>query len=102
MENQKNIRWAIGIGAAETHCIEDMKMWFMRAKEHHAHGGCEEMDPSLIHVFGTLQGNVSIPVSKHITIRPEVVAVFNNRGLIKRGEFKIVPVNPYISIVYSF
>ncbi len=101
-KTKKNIRWAIGVGVAETHCIKDMKMWFMSSKKHHQHGDCKEMSPSLIHVFGTMQGSVSIPISKRFTLKPEVVFVFNENGLIKRGEFKVVPINPYISVVYSF
>jgi hypothetical protein len=102
-KTKKNIRWALGIGVSETHCIEDMKMWFRCEEKHHTDGDCEEMKPSLIQVYGTVQGSVSIPLSKRLILRPEVIAVFKDSGLIKRGEYKITfPINSYIGIVYKF
>jgi len=102
-KTQKNVRWALGVGVSETHCIEDMKMWFKSCPTHHTDGDCEEMKPSLIQVYATVQGSVSIPVSKRLFVRPEVIAVFKESGLINRGEFKITfPVNPYLGVVYKF
>ncbi len=97
-KSEKGIRWSLGMGAIETHCVEDMKMWF-----HSIHKHMGETDEKFFDVFFTLQGSVSIPVSKKLFIRPEVFAVFREGKLIKRNEFKVAfPINPYVNFIYTF
>jgi len=105
---KKGIRWSIGMGLMETHCIEDMKMWFGIEHDHLVHEGNDghvgEVDSgSLIDVFNTIQASVSIPLSRRFTLRPEVIAVFRGTDLIEKGQWKVTfPVNPYLSLTYSF
>jgi len=91
---EKNVRWAAGVGALETHCMIRMKQWL--------HGGYEETVMP-IDLFTTVNVSVSIPLSARLTIRPEVIAVFTSAGLISQGEFMVSsPVNPFINLVYNF
>lgn len=84
-KTRKDIRWSFGIGAMETHCVREMKKWFN------------------YDLFNTFHGSVSIPVSRRLIIRPEVIAVLKDWALIENGAFKVkFPVNPYVNIVYRF
>lgn len=102
------LRWSLGMGLMETHCINDMKMWFGMEHDHSLHalddGHVGAVDSgALIDVFNTVQASVSIPLSKRFTLRPEVIAVFKGAELIEKGQWKVTfPVNPYLSITYSF
>lgn len=101
----KGIRWSLGMGLLETHCVEDMKMWFGHEHHHdHIDGHVGETDSgSLIDVFNTVQGSLATPLSKRITLRLEVIAVFRGAELIEKGQWKVIfPVNPYLGIIYSF
>jgi len=105
---KNGIRWSVGMGLMETHCIEDMKMWFGIEHDHSMHvdddGHVGEVDSgSLIDIFNTVQFSVSLPISKRFTLRPEVIAVFRGTDLIEKGQWKVTfPVNPYLSLTYSF
>lgn len=90
----KGIRWALGMGLMETHCIEGMKKHFSR---HH-----DEEKESPFEIFHTFQGSVSIPVSKKLIFRPEVITVLKGGSLIERGKFKVFPINPYLKFIYTF
>lgn len=102
------LRWSLGMGLKETHCINDMKMWFGMEHDHSLHaeedGHVGAVDSgALIDVFNTVQASVSIPLSKRATLRPEVIAVFRGTELIDKGQWKVTfPVNPYLSLCYSF
>lgn len=107
-KTKKGIRWSVGMGLMETHCIEDMKMWFGIEHDHSVHAGDDghvgEVDSgSLIDIFNTVQASVSLPISKRFTLRPEVIAVFRGTDLIEKGQWKVTfPLNPYLSLTYSF
>lgn len=101
------IRWSVGMGLMETHCINDMKMWLGMEHDHSQHaedGHVGAVDSgALIDVFNTVQASISIPLSKRFTLRPEVIAVFKGTELIEKGQWKVTfPVNPYLSLIYSF
>jgi hypothetical protein len=93
-KSETGIRWSLGMGLLETHCIEGMKKYF---------GGIsDEEKESPFEIFHTFQGSVSIPVSKKLTLRPEVIAVMKGKDLVKRGEFKVFPINPFVKLIYTF
>lgn len=95
----KGIRWSAGLGLIETHCIEDMKMWF--ATSHHGHDHAEE--DKLIEIYHTVQVSASIPLSKRLTLKPEVIGVMKGFEFIEQGKYKVAfPVNPYLYLVYLF
>ncbi|MDZ4715859.1 MAG: hypothetical protein SH819_10365 [Cytophagales bacterium] len=94
-KSNNGTRWSIGMGLLETHCVEDMAMWF-------GHLGGHEHEGSLIEMFNTVQASASIPVSSRITIRPELIVVMRGLRVINLHEFKVNPVAPYLNIVYSF
>lgn len=93
-QTAKGIRWSFGMGLLETHCIEGMKQYFW--------GRGEEGKVSPFEIFHTAQGSVSIPVSKKLTLRPEIIVVMKDWQLVSKGEFKVLPVNPFVKVVYSF
>ena len=90
----KGIRWSLGGGLLETHCVEGMKKYLW--------GTSEEEKVLPFEVFHTLQASASIPVSKRLILRPEVIAIMRHAKLIHKGEFKVFPINPFIKVVYSF
>ena len=93
-KTQKGIRWSVGMGLIETHCVDDMKMWFSKSEFHHKEGP---------EIFNTVQGGVSIPISKRFLIRPEVVVAMKGVRLVEQGRFKVTfPINPYLTFVYCF
>lgn len=101
------LRISVGAGLMETHCINDMKMWFGVKHDHSLHaedGHVGEVESGkLMDVFNTVQGSVSIPLSRRWTLRPEVIMVFKGTKLIESEHWKVsFPVNPYVSVVYSF
>ncbi len=98
--SQKNIRWSLGMGLTETHCIDGMKKWFSHRSGHEA----EEKEGELpFDVLTTLKASVSIPISKKLTFRPEAFANFQKGKLIERGQHKVgFPVIASVCFVYSF
>lgn len=97
----RNIRWTVGLGMTETHCIDGMKRLFTRI------GGGPvppaDEDDLKLDVLTTLRAGASIPLSKRLTLRPEAFAVFKGINLIKRGEHKVgFPVIASLTFVYSF
>lgn len=107
-KTKKGVRFSLGMGMLETHCIDDMQKWFRSVKEAHpdvhqdAHQEAQVGSESMIEVFNTLNAGISIPVSKRLTIRPEVIVAMRGLRIIEQHEFKVNPVSPYINFVYSF
>ena len=93
-KTESGIRWSLGMGVLETHCIEGMKQYFWGVSEQ------EKVSP--FEVFHTLHGSVSIPLSRKLTLRPEVIAVMKDAQLIKTGDFKVFPINPFLKVIYTF
>lgn len=93
-KTKKGIRWSLGMGLLETHCVEGVKQYFWGVSDQ------EKVSP--FEVFHTLQGSVSIPLSKKLTFRPEIIAVMKNAHLIRTGEFKVFPINPFLKVIYTF
>lgn len=93
-KTRKGVRWSLGMGVLETHCIEGMKQYFW--------GVTDQERVSPFEVFHTLQASVSIPVSKKLTLRPEIIAVLKDAQLIKTGDFKVFPINPFLKVIYTF
>jgi len=93
-KTKKGVRYTLGIGLMEDHCIDQLKIWL---------GKLDHDEDALFESYHTLQGSVAIPVGKRLTIRPEVIAVFQNFQLIEKGQHKIAfPLNPYLNLVYNF
>lgn len=90
----KGIRWTLGMGVLETHCVEGMKRFFNKS--------VDETRTMPFEFFQTVQGSVSIPVSNKLTFRPEVFLVMKDAQLIRSGEFKVHPVNPFLKLIYTF
>lgn len=90
----KGIRWSVGMGLLETHCIVGMKKFFFGS------GDEEKIMP--FEFFHTVQGSVSIPVSRRLTLRPEVFVVMRNAQLIRTGEARVFPVNPFLKLIHTF
>lgn len=107
-KTKKGVRFSLGMGMLETHCIDDMQKWFRSEQEAHpvVHQETHQEDhvgsESMIEVFNTLNTGISIPVSKRLTIRPEVIVAMRGLRIIELHEFKVNPVSPYINFVYSF
>lgn len=93
-KTRKGIRWSLGMGVLETHCIEGMKQFFWGVSDQ------ERVSP--FEVFHTLQGSVSIPLSKKLTFRPEIIAVMKDAQLVRTGDFKVFPINPFLKVIYTF
>ena len=93
-KSEKGIRWSIGMGLLETHCVIGMKRFFW--------GGGDEEEVMPFEFFHTVQGSVSVPVSRRLTLRPEVFIVMRNAQLIRTGEAKVFPVNPFIKLIHTF
>jgi hypothetical protein len=90
----KGIRYSLGVGLLETHCVEGMKKYFW--------GKSEESKVSPFELFQTLQGSVSLPISNKLTFRPEVIAIMKDGNLIGSGVFHVSPINPYLKFIYTF
>ncbi len=94
-KTKSGIRWAIGAGLLETHCIDGM-MSFLR-------GEFEEEEGELpFEWFTTIQSSVSLPLSKKFTLRPEVITVFQGTSLVSGDQHKVAPLNIYVNLVYNF
>jgi len=100
---KNKIRLNVGIGLMENHCLDDMKMWFDKNHDHHDMGHDGELEGALIDVFTTLQAGVAVPLSQRLTLKFEVIAVFQKMRLINKDEFKVTfPINPFLNFVYAF
>ncbi len=93
-KTKKNIRWSVGMGALETHCIDGMINFIQGTVE-------KDDDEDLpFEIFTTGYAGVSIPLSGRLTLRPEVVLIMKDFQLIPSHHFKVSPFNPYISLTY--
>lgn len=90
----KGIRWSLGMGLLETHCVEGMKKYFGRS--------VDETRTMPFEFFHTVQGSVSLPISNRLTFRPEVFVVMKDARLIHTGDFKVHPINPFLKLIYTF
>ena len=95
----KGIRWNLGIGGMETHCVDGM-MHLLTGKRTSEEDEEKELPLDL---FNTVQGSFSVPVSKRLTFRLEVICAMKGSRLIESREYKVSsPINPYIQFVYAF
>ncbi|MGC4020934.1 MAG: hypothetical protein QM734_02850 [Cyclobacteriaceae bacterium] len=96
-KTKNGTRWSIGGGYLETHCIDGMlKMMHLASDD-------DDKTDLPLQFYNVLHGGVSIPVTKKIFIRPEVVVVMHGFEVIqKTKDSKVSPVNPYFNLVYSF
>lgn len=92
------VRWAVGMGLLETHCIDGMMSLILGQKLDEE----EEEDELPFELFNTLQASVSIPVSKKLTFRPEAIMVFQGTKFVSGNEHKVGPLNIYLNLVYNF
>ena len=96
-KTKNGTRWSIGFGYLETHCIDGMM------KLMHLSNDDDGKDDLPLQFYNVLHGGVSIPMTKRIFIRPEVVVVMRGFEVIqKTKESKVSPINPYINLVYTF
>jgi hypothetical protein len=96
--SKKGIRWSLGMGLIETHCVDGMMKLFSK-------NASEENDPDDLpfEVFTTVQASVSIPLSRRFTLRPDVFTVFKGVHLIEERKYKVgFPVIATVSLFYSF
>ena len=92
----KGIRWSIGMGLIETHCVDGMMNLLGRTP-----GPGEEADLEL-EVFNTIQGSVAIPLSKRFTLRPEAIAALSGVQFVSGDDHKVTPLYLYLHLVYTF
>jgi hypothetical protein len=96
---QKGIRWSIGMGLMETHCVDGM-MALLQGK---SRDDDEKEEDLPFELFNTIHGSVSVPLSRRLTFRLETIVVMRGFQLIQPGVFKVAsPVNPFINLSYSF
>ncbi|CAN5615258.1 hypothetical protein BH10BAC4_BH10BAC4_16520 [soil metagenome] len=92
---KNGLRWAIGAGALETHCVNGMMNLLSGGKWH--------QDAVLaLEVFNTVQTSLSVPLSSRLTLRPEVIAAFKGMKLVTDDKYKVGPLTIYLNLVYQF
>jgi hypothetical protein len=95
-KTRKGTRWSIGMGYLETHCIDGMLKYFHLSKD------VDEDDIAPFKFYNVLNGGVSMPVSKRLTLKMEVVVVMKGLRLLeKTPNTRISPINPYLNLIYS-
>jgi hypothetical protein len=100
---KKGIRWALGIGMLETHCIDGMMKLFSNLGHPRQKAEAEKDGDLPFETYTTLQAGVSIPVSTKLTFHPEVFTIFQGGKLIKSGEHKVgFPIIATVSLTYAF
>ena len=92
----KGLRWSIGMGLIETHCVDGMMNLLGRTP-----GPGEEADLEF-EVFNTIQGSVAIPLSKRFTLRPEAIAAMSGVQFVSGDDHKVTPLYLYLYLVYTF
>ena len=95
---KSGLRWSVGMGLLETHCIDGM-MAMMLGQKLDAE---EEEDELPFELFNTLQTAVSIPLSKKLVLRPEAIMVFKGTKFVSGDQHKVGPLNLYLNLVYTF
>jgi hypothetical protein len=91
---RNGLRYSLGVGLLETHCVEGMKKYFW--------GSSEESKVVPFEFFQTIQGSIAVPLSKKVIFRPEVILIMKDWDLIQRDVFRVSPVNPYLKFIYTF
>jgi hypothetical protein len=94
MPGRNGLRYSLGIGLLETHCVEGMKKYLW--------GNSEESKVVPFQLFQTIQGSVSLPLSKRLILRPEVILIMKDWNVIERDVFRVSPFNPYLKFIYTF
>ena len=92
---KSGLRWAVGMGLLETHCIDGMMNFLFHSK------GDEDGDLPF-EFFNTVQTSLSIPLSKKFVLRPEAIMVFQGKKFVSGNEHKVAPLNIYLNLVYHF
>jgi hypothetical protein len=96
-KTRNGTRWSLGLGYLETHCIDGMM------KLLHLSNDVDKDEELPFQLYNVLHGAVSFPLSKKLTLRPEVVVVMRGFSVIeKTHDSKVSPFNPYLNLVYSF
>jgi hypothetical protein len=96
-KTKNGTRWTLGVGYLETHCIDGMMKVFHLTKNG------DDDDDLPLQLYNVIHTGVSIPVSKRIFLRPEVVVVMRGVNVIKKTpDSKVSPYNPYLNLVYTF
>ena len=95
---KSGLRWSVGMGLLETHCVDQMMHLILNQKHGHEDGENEQS----FKLFNTVQTSVSIPLSKKLTLRPEAIIIFQGTQLVIGGEHKVRPLNIYLNLVYTF
>jgi hypothetical protein len=89
-------RWTVGIGYLETHCVDGMLKMFHLSKEN------EQADLPL-ELYTTAHVGVSIPLSRRLFLRPEMIVVMKGlKPIVTTPDAKASPINPYVNLVYVF
>ncbi len=91
---KNGLRWSIGMGLIETHCIDGMMNFFLGEKS--------DEDDLPFEFFNTLQTSVSIPLSRKFVLRPEAIMVFQGTRFVSGDDHKVGPLNIYLNLVYNF
>lgn len=100
---KNGIRFSGGAGVLETHCMAGLKMWMKGYHSRSELGGSPIEFAEFLDLFTVAHTSVSVPLTRRLTLRPEVFTVFKNGRLIKREEFRVaLPVNAYVGLTYSF
>ena len=95
---KNGLRWSIGMGLIETHCIDGM-MNFFAGRKPDAEEAAEDLP---LEVFNTMQTAVSIPLSRKLVLRPEAIMVFQGTKFVGGDDHKVGPLNIYLNLVYHF
>jgi len=96
-KTQRGIRWSLGMGGFETHCVDGMIALLSGEKDHD-----NEKDMPM-ELFNTVQASMSVPVSKRLIFRIETILVLKGYQLIPFDVYKVAsPVNPFINFIYKF
>ena len=92
---KNGLRWSIGMGLIETHCIDGMMNFLFHSK------GDEDGDLPF-EFFNTVQTSLSIPLSRKLVLRPEAIMVFQGTKFVSGDDHKVGPLNIYLNLVYHF
>lgn len=99
----KNVRWSIGAGVTETHCVEGMTIWVKNNLLGKHVKAEDEDDVQPFDVMATIKASAAFPISNRMIFRPEVFANFKGMQLIKRGEHKVgFPIIASVTFIYCF
>ena len=95
-ETEKGLKWSLGIGIVETFCFS-IKGIFKKEIDIHE-------TPTMLRVFNTFGGSVSIPFCEKWMFQLEIIAAMNGLKLSQKNDFPSgggSPINPLFTISYS-